>query len=87
MFLSLMLLQAIPVLHFFSSHKAVFYTYVDEEKPEQKSKIEKKATAEYLSVADKLFMVEEQPSFFFPYRVEALASPLLEHTTPPPNAC
>src|SRR5215203_2037609 len=49
LFLSLMLLQAIPVLHFFSSQKEVFYTYIDEEKPDEKSAKEKKDGKEYLS--------------------------------------
>ena len=50
LFLSLMLLQAIPVLHFFAEKKEVFYSYVDEEEPEHKSKVEKKVSKEYLDV-------------------------------------
>ena len=87
LFLSLMLLQAIPVLHFFSSHKAVFYSYVDEEKPEQKSKIEKKDQAEFLSVTENLFREEENPASFVRFSAAKPTSPLLEYTTPPPDAC
>ncbi len=87
MFLFLMLLQAIPVLHFFSSHKAIFYAYVDEEKPEQKSKIEKTDQVCYLSVTENLFLEEESPSAFVLFAAAKPSSPLLEYTTPPPDAC
>lgn len=37
-----MFLQAIPVLHFFSSQKEIFYSYIDEDKtPETKVAKEK----------------------------------------------
>lgn len=87
LFLALMLLQAIPVLHFFSSHKAVFYTYVDEEKPEQKSKIEKKDQADYLSVTENLFLEEKNPAVYVLFLAATPSSPLLEYATPPPDAC
>jgi hypothetical protein len=82
-----MLLQAIPVLHFFSSQKAVFYSYVDEEKPEQKSKIEKKDQTDYFSLTENLFLEEKSPVVFILFFAAKPTSPLLEYTTPPPDAC
>jgi hypothetical protein len=83
----LLLLQAIPVLHFFSSHKAVFYSYVDEEEPGQKSKVEKKAVKECLSVTPALLLAEEKAPFYLPLSETPPSSPFLEFLTPPPNAC
>jgi flagellar basal body-associated protein FliL len=85
-FISLMLLQAIPVLHFFSSQKEVFYAYIDEEKPSEKSK-ETKEGKEYLSLSDMTPTEEELTTQFFPASVNAYASPLLEFLTPPPDFC
>ncbi len=82
-----MLLQAIPVLHFFSSHKAIFYTYVDEEKPEQKSKVEKEDGKEYLTLTIKTFAEAESTRLFFHFLEKQPSSPLLEFLTPPPDAC
>jgi hypothetical protein len=84
LFLSLMLLQAIPVLHFFSSNKAIFYAYIDEEKPDEKVKKEGKES----------FSITLIPTFeantkkeFSPYLLNQYSSPLLEALTPPPDAC
>ncbi|HEU4904058.1 MAG TPA: hypothetical protein VFT06_14730 [Flavisolibacter sp.] len=87
LFTLLLLLQAIPVLHFFSSHKSVFYSYVDEEEPGQKSKVEKKELKECLSVVPDLPLAEEKAPFYLPLSEEAPSSPILEFLTPPPNAC
>ena len=85
--LCLMLLQAIPVLHFFAEKKAVFYTYVDEEKPEQKSKAGKEELQKYVLTAAQVFAEEETaPSVCF-FLQKPLSSPLLEFLTPPPDAC
>ena len=84
-----MLLQAIPVLHFFSSHKAVFYTYIDEEKPEQKLKFgkEKEEPAKEYNLALHAMQEEENKSFYAGFLEKQPPSPLLEFLTPPPDAC
>jgi hypothetical protein len=85
--LSLLLLQAIPVLHFFAEKKAVFYAYVDEEKPEQKSKVGKDELNKYLVTATQLFSEEKTRLPFSPFVQKHHSSPLLEFLTPPPDAC
>ena len=88
LFLSLMLLQAIPVLHFFSSQKAVFYTYVDEEKPEQKIKSTGKEDLNKEALATSYLLTEEENApVFFPFIERQPSAPLLEFLTPPPDAC
>lgn len=87
LFLLLLLLQAIPVLHFFSSNKEVFYAYIDEEKPEEKSKPELKITKEYLSAATGLLVEDEVCRRFSPFAVSPLSSPVLDFLSPPPDAC
>lgn len=82
-----MLLQAIPVLHFFMEKKEVFYSYVDEEEPEHKSKVEKKIAKEYLSIADLLDSSGETDCTYRHYTEDQPLSPSLEFLTPPPNAC
>jgi hypothetical protein len=84
--LSLMLLQAIPVLHFFSSQKEIFYTYVDEEKPEQKLKLEKEVK-EFLVFSAKSFVLDESIRKYGRFIEHRPSSPLLEYATPPPDAC
>lgn len=85
LFMSLMLLQAIPVLHFFSSQKEIFYVYIDEEKPDNNSK-EKKDGKEFLSLTTPA-PLEEISQTGFPFLQEDLyKSPLPEAITPPPNA-
>jgi len=79
-----MLLQAIPVLHFFSSNKAIFYTYIDEEKPNDKIKKEGK---EFLSIATNPAFETKSEKEFLPFLVNQYPSPLLESLTPPPDAC
>ena len=87
LFLFLLLLQAIPVLHFFAEKKAVFYAYVDEEKPEQKSKAEKEV---YHSQTDLLLYPppEKELSRLFSLFVHKHhLSPFLDSLTRPPDAC
>lgn len=82
-----MLLQAIPVLHFFMEKKEVFYSYVDEEEPEHKSKVEKKITKEYFSIADLQDSGSEADRNYRHFSEDQPLSPSLEFLTPPPNAC
>lgn len=79
-----MMLQAIPVLHFFSSNKAIFYAYIDEEKPNDKIKKEGK---EFLSVTVAQMFEAKTEKEFLPFLVNHYPSPLIESLTPPPNAC
>ncbi|NTS40893.1 hypothetical protein HRG84_08235 [Flavisolibacter sp. BT320] len=89
LFLFLLLLQAIPVLHFFSAEKAVFYTYIDEEKPEQKLNAgkEKGDIAKEYNLALQAFREEENRSFYAGFVERSHATPLLEFVAPPPDAC
>lgn len=87
LFLFLLLLQAIPVLHFFAEKKAVFYAYVDEEKPEQKSKAEKETFHAQTVVFLYLFPENEPLRLFSPFVQKQHSSPFLESLTPPPDAC
>jgi hypothetical protein len=81
-----MLLQAIPVLHFFSSQAEVFYVYIDEEKPDEKSK-EKKEGKEVLSLSIDFTVSLSNKRIFNPSPESVYGSPLLEFLTPPPDAC
>ena len=86
LFLSLMLLQAIPVLHFFAAQKEIFYVYIDEEKPNEKFKA-KKEGKEFLSTT--LISPAEQTvkTLFSPVIECDYISPKLEYVTPPPDFC
>ncbi len=81
-----MLLQAIPVLHFFSSRAEVFYAYIDEEKPDEKSKV-KKEVKEILTLTIDLTILPSNKQIFNPRTESIYSSPLLEFLTPPPDAC
>ena len=87
LFLSLMLLQAIPVLHFFSSQKEVFYTYIDEEKPDEKPAKEKKDGKEYISILVEAFTDQPSNTTYFSVAEDRYSSPTLSLTTPPPDIC
>ena len=85
MFAMLMLLQAIPVGHFFSGQPEVFYVYIDEEKPGEKSKEKTDSKESEFCVFDLGTMLSgihifhpAPPSFYSP--------PYLEAATQPPNA-
>lgn len=82
-----MLLQAIPVLHFFAEKKAVFYAYVDEEKPEQKSKVEKEDLQQFTIASAHSFFEDDALLLFSPFIQKHHSSPFLEFLTPPPDAC
>lgn len=85
--LLLMLLQAIPVLHFFAERKAIFYSYVDEEKPEQKSKVGKDDFNQEFTLTFSSFFEEENVRLFSCFVQKSLSFPFLEFLTPPPDAC
>jgi hypothetical protein len=85
LFLSLMLLQAIPVLHFFSSQKEVFYVYIDEEKLEEKKDSKESKELVTLLISSP---TEQTIKTFFPSGTDTYySSPLLEFLTPPPDYC
>lgn len=83
-----MLLQAIPVLHFFTEKAEIFYTSIDEEKPSEKNK-EIKGDI----VKDKAFLsfyatspIDLIPVFLFQnYATQLPSFPHLELLTPPPD--
>ena len=82
-----MLLQAIPVLHFFSSQKEIFYALIDEEKPEEKAK-EKKECRECHSLFSLAPVEKKITNTFSLFAIHQYTSPLLEFLTPPPDdAC
>ena len=85
LFLLLMLLQAIPVLHFFSTQPEVFYVYIDEEKPEENSK-EKKHGKESLFVAFEMAVDDSFKTGFNTAAEKHYSAPIVELLTPPPNA-
>jgi hypothetical protein len=87
LFLSLMLLQAIPVLHFFSSQKEVFYTYIDEEKPVEKLTKEKKDAKEYITLLVEAFVEQPANKTYSTAAERSYSSPILTLTTPPPDIC
>jgi hypothetical protein len=84
LFLSLMLLQFIPVLHFFSSHKEIFFACIDEEKLDDSSK-EKKESKECLSIILSSQTKRTIRSHFFLCTDSYYLTPLLEFQTPPPD--
>ena len=79
------MLQAIPVLHFFSSKKAIFYSYIDEEKPGDTKEV--KESKEYVCITHSLTSFSEEEKTYPPFFLNHHSSPLLEQTTPPPDAC
>lgn len=81
-----MLLQAIPVLHFFSSQKEIFYVMIDEEKPDEKVN-EKKEYRECNSITSLAPFEEKIRNSFSLLTIQPYISPLLELLTPPPDAC
>jgi hypothetical protein len=84
-FLSLLMLQAIPVLHFFSTRGEVFYTSIDEEKSGEDLK-EKKAGKEFLSVEMDVTIYFPVNTSYYPVINNSYASPSLALLTPPPDA-
>lgn len=80
-----MLLQAIPVLHFFSSQKEVFYTYIDEEKTEGAK--EKKDGKEYLSLNIENIFSQPAETVYVVAANVPYSPPVLGFFTPPPDRC
>jgi hypothetical protein len=85
--LSLMMLQAIPVLHFFAAKKAIFYAYIDEEKPEKGSAQEKDECKAFLDDANAYAEEQVRKTSFSIIQVNIYATPHLDFLTPPPDAC
>ena len=85
-----MLVQAIPVLHFFSEKPEVFYFAIDEEKPNEKN-IELKEDKQDDKVFFFLYKIFNDQSVssnsFQHYTSQLPSSPHLEMLTPPPDFC
>ena len=85
-----MLLQAIPVLHFFTERPEIFYTSIDEEKPTEKSKetkedkVEDKALLSFYATSSIEIIADIR---FQNYASQLPSSPHLEMLTPPPDLC
>ena len=86
LFVSLLCLQAIPVLHFFAAEKSVFYAYVDEDKPDECKLKQKKETNDCLSNFALPVAEEASAKKYHPLQLLSLPAPYLESFTPPPNA-
>jgi hypothetical protein len=87
LFVFVMLLQAIPVLHFFSSQKEVFYTYVDEDKPEETKVVKNKTEAKALSSLPTIItFVDRQPLKHAALLKQRLPSPYIAAHLQPPDA-
>ena len=80
-----MLLQAIPLLHFFSSQKEVFYVYIDEEKLEEKK--DSKESKELVTLPISSPAEQTFKTYFSPGTDSYYSSPQLEFLTPPPDHC
>ena len=81
-----MLVQVIPLLHYFSSQNKVIYVHIDEEKHDDNLK-EKKEGKECLSLDLASSVKQPIKSQFFLSIGQYYASPLLEFLTPPPDCC
>jgi hypothetical protein len=88
LFTCLLLLQGIPVLHFFSSQPEVFYAYIDEDKPTEKKEVKDgKEVMECLSTHDySLHQLTVSSSYIHSNEPLHLA-PCLEAQSPPPDFC
>ena len=82
-FMFLLLLQAIPVLHFFSERN--FYVYVDEDKPEETKLKEKKDAKECVANFDAFASANASLKKVSENSSSSLPSPYLDSFTPPPN--
>ncbi len=78
-----MLLQAIPVLHFFSERN--FYVYIDEDKPEETKLKEKKDAKECITLFASFSSDDPSLKTFSENSSPSLPSPYLDSFTPPPN--
>lgn len=90
LFFLAMLLQAIPVLHYFSYTKAGVYFAMDEEKPNEKNK-ESKEDKQDDKISFSSFKIKASrhlASLCFHYYSSQLPScPHLQMLTPPPDFC
>lgn len=85
--LALMFLQAIPVLHFFSSQKEIFYSYIDEDKtPETKVTKEKMDGKEMFLMQDFALPLAIEQKTFLSLTTPVHPSPLLRSLIQPPDA-
>ena len=85
-----MLLQAIPVLHFFAAQPEVFYTILDEEKPaEENKKGEEKKLDEKALLGESIPSLPEiKASFVFgKHTAPFILLPHLDLISPPPDFC
>ncbi|HVF98099.1 MAG TPA: hypothetical protein VM871_12290 [Flavisolibacter sp.] len=90
LFLVTMLLQAIPVLHFFTEKPEIFYTSIDEEKPSEKgkeTKEDKQGDKAFLSFCTPVSVKVVEAICFQNYTSLLPPSPHLEMLTPPPDFC
>lgn len=85
LFVFLLCLQAIPVLHFFASEKSIFYTYVDEDKPDECKLKQKKESNDCDSSALPWVATDTTSRHYLNSVTAALPSPFLEFFAPPPN--
>jgi hypothetical protein len=86
LFMFLMLLQAIPVLNFFSERN--FYVYVDEDKPEETKLKVKKDGGECIAIFPAFTSENASLKKSCKNSAPSLPSPYLDSFTPPPNiAC
>ena len=84
-----MLLQAIPLFHFFSDRPEIFYVAIDEEKPGEKTKDTKEDKQDDKSLLNQSFCRTVELQFhcnFISQGRSIPVSPYLEKHTPPPNA-
>lgn len=82
-FLCLLMLQAIPVLNFFSDKGGVFYSSIDEEKPGDAK--EKKGSKEYLAMETEITISLPINTSYHPAIDNDYAAPNLALLTPPPD--
>jgi|GEM_PF-2186247 len=87
-YLALLFVQAIPVGQFFSDSDQVFYTYVDEDKPDTGKLKEKKELKEYLGGIETPAPTPETARRYRRPVIPSPADPVLAFFTPPPDvAC
>jgi hypothetical protein len=89
LFLITMLVQAIPVLHFFTEKPEIFYAVLDEEKPSEKkeTKGDKEQKKEFLSLSATSPVELMVPVHFQNHASQLPFSPHLKLPTPPPDFC
>lgn len=87
LFLFTLLLQAIPVFHFFTERSGIFYTSLDEDKPnETKVEKEKKEIKVYASIQSATSGSACTINYFVENKDGYLPSPYVESLIHPPDA-